>query len=763
LTALVRIRTVHVMNARSSSCQIFIATINLALLSACQATPSIRSGPFGSGSAFADASDLSDGSVSHSGAIDAGLSDTGAHDGGVIVTTVAGNDGFHDGTGGPNGTAEFTEPSAVAVDAQGNVYVADTANNRVRKIDSSGNVTTLAGNGTPGYADGTGGPTGTAEFNAPDGVALDTQGNVYVADGSNNRIREINVSGSVTTLAGNGASGFADGTGGPTGTAEFNGPAAIAIDSHGNAYVGDSGNSRIRKIDSVGQVTTLAGNGKQGYAPGAGRTAEFNNIGGIAVDAHGTVYVGDTGNNIVRTIDVGGDVTTLAGNLMPGDADGSGGPNGFAQFHFPCGLAVDAEGNIYVADALNHAIRKIDASGNVMTLAGPAGFNTPTAVALDAQGNIYVADSGSHRIRKIEVSGAVTSLAGNGGNSYTGGWSDGTGGPNGAAQFSSPQGVAVDAQGNIYIGDTYNNRIRKIDVSGNVTTLAGNGAGAPAQGGFLDGTGGPNGTAELFHPSGIAVDTQGTVCFADSLNASIRKIDPSGKVTTFAGSGTSGFADGLAGEAEFAWPRGVAVDVNGAVYVADLANNRIRKIDPLGTVTTLAGNGAGAGRGDWTYPAGAYFNDGTGGPNGTAEFAEPCGVAVDSLGNVYVADSANNRIRKIDAAGNVTTLAGNGNKGWMDGTGGPGGTAEFRYPTGVAVDLRGNVYVGDLGNERIRTIDIMGNVTTLAGNGTQGWMDGAGGPNGPAEFILPWAVAVDARDNLYVAEWGGNRIRRIEQ
>ena len=226
----------------------------------------------------------------------------------------------------------------------------------------SGNVTTLAGNGTRGYADGTGGPTGTAKFNGPMGVAVDAAGNVFVAELYNNRIRKVDPSGNVTTLAGNGTQGYADGTGGPTGTAEFDRPGGVAVDAAGNVYVADTYNNCIRKVDPSGNVTTLAGNGTAGYADGTGGptgTAEFNNPGGVAVDAAGNVYVADYGNNRIRKVDPSGNVTTLAGNGTPAYADGTGGPTGTAEFWGPAGVAVDTAGNVFVADGTNNRIRKI--------------------------------------------------------------------------------------------------------------------------------------------------------------------------------------------------------------------------------------------------------------------------------------------------------------------------------------------------------------------------------------------------------------------
>jgi prepilin-type N-terminal cleavage/methylation domain-containing protein len=318
----------------------------------------------------------------------------------------------------------------------------------------------------------------------------------------------------------------------------------------------------------------------------------------------------------------------------------------------------------------------------------------------------------------------VSTLAGSG----TASFADGTGT---AAQFNGPAGVAVDASGTVYVVDTYNYRIRKITPAGVVSTLAG------STRGFADGTGA---AAQFNNPAGVAVDASGTVYVADFFNNCIRKISPAGVVSTLAGSGTDGFADGTGAAAQFYYPRGVAVDSSGSVYVADGYNNRIRKISPAGVVSTLAGSTAG-------------FADGTG---AAARFAGPGGVAVDASGTVYVADTSGNRIRKISPAGVVSTLAGSGMGGFADGT---GAAAQFYYPSSVAVDNSGTVYVTDSDN-RIRKISPAGVVSTLAGSAIPGFADGTGAA---ARFASPGGVAVDASGTVYVADNANNRIRKITQ
>ncbi|MEI6781111.1 MAG: cadherin-like beta sandwich domain-containing protein, partial [Verrucomicrobiota bacterium] len=844
---------------------------------------------------------------------------------GLVVSTLAGSGtgGFADGTGA---AAMFNNPISVVMDASGTAYVADRGNNRIRKVSPAGVVTTLAGSGEPGFANGSG---ATAQFNNPSGVAVDAGGTNYVADQSNQRIRKVSPEGVVTTLAGS-YMGLVNGNGE---AARFDTPMDVAVDASGTVYVADQGNNCIRKITAAGDVTTLAGSATKtsGFTDGNGAAARFQTPRGVAVDASGNVYVADYGNNCIRKITAAGEVTTLAGTNTASFADGTGAA---ARFDGPASVAVDASGNVYVADRGNNRIRKVSPAGVVTTLAGSgtldfadgpatsAMFKNPSGVAVDADGNVYVADYGNHRIRKIgpgplplvlaqsgltgtselpanlpitgllpgttyyyaavasnavgtvygsfltfttpstnaslsglalsggtlapafaastvsytaTVPNATTSITVtptvaqanatitvNGNNvtsgtasgsvsltlgvntiavvvtaqdgmttkgytvavtllpavptattvaatailstgatlhstinpggyadaffqlgtstnagvvvstfagSGTGGFADGTGA---AAQFNAPNGVALDSAGNTYVADNSNNRIRKITPAGVVTTLAGSGTA-----GFADGTG----TAAQFNvPNGVAVDSAGTVYVADNNNNRIRKITPAGVVTTLAGTNISDFADGTGTAAHFRNPAGVAVDSAGSVYVGDSMNNRIRKITSAGVVTTLAGTNTGA------------FANGTG---AAAQFNYPYGVAVDASGNVYVADAWNHCIRQVTPAGVVTTLAGTNSPGFADGT---GAAARFKSPAGVVVDASGNIYVVESTGQRIRQVTPAGVVTTLAGTGYPGFADG---PGASAKFNYPAGVAVDASGNVYVGDEGNNRIRKL--
>jgi hypothetical protein len=550
-----------------------------------------------------------------------------------------------------------------------------------------------------------------------------------------------------TTLAGppEVGPGDADGLGS---LARFRGLRGAAVDSAGNVYVADSVNHTIRKVTPGGVVTTLAGlAGSQGSADGTGSAALFNQPSGAAVDGAGNVYVADTSNHTIRKVTPGGVVTTLAG--LAGSQGSDDGTGSAARFYVPSGVAVDSAGNVYVADSVNFTIRKVTPGGAVTTLAGlarssgsadgtgsAARFSYPSGVAVDSTGNVCVADSGT--IRKVTPVAVVTTLAGVAGSR---GSADGTGS---AARFHLPYDVAVDRAGNGYVADADNNTIRKVTPGGVVTTLAGL-AESP---GSDDGTGS---AARFNDPYGVAVDSAGNVYVADSGNFTIRKVTPGGVVTTLAGlAGYGGSADGMGSAARFYCPWGVAVDSAGNVFVADSKNHTIRKVTSGGVVTTLAGLAGSQGS-----------DDGTG---SAARFRYPWGVDVDSAGNVYVADAYNHTIRKMTPAGVVTTLAGlAGSYGSDDGT---GSAARFRYPKGVAVDSAGNVYAADSKNSTIRKVTPGGVVTTLAGAagsypfmGTQVYTGSADGTGSAAQFCWPSGVAVDSAGNLYVADTFNNTIR----
>jgi len=643
---------------------------------------------------------------------------------------------------GGNGTgrqAIFGNAFASALDSTGNIYVADTTNFAVRKITATGVVTTLAGlPGTGGFTDGTG---SDARFGSVNGIAVDKAGNVYITDGTYNTVRKITKTGVVTTLAGTPAAvGSTDGTGS---AARFHYPFGITVDTAGNLYVSDQSNHTIRKITPAGVVTTVAGSaGVIGSADGSGSVARFNYPSGIAIDSASNLFVADAYNHTIRKITPGGSVSTFAGTAgASGIANGTGSS---ASFTFPYGVAVGGT-NLFVADTWGCTIRKITSAGIVTTMAGQpripgaadgtgstAQFNYPYGLSANSTGTIYVADSYNKEIRKITSAGAVTTLAGSKTNDVGGvGSSDGAGR---IARFNYPSGVALSGT-TVYVADTYNGTIRKITSSGVVTSFAGTARAF----GSVDGTGS---AARFYYPYGLAADKAGNVYVADTNNHTIRKVTPAGAVTTLAGAaGVSGSANGTGSAARFNSPYSVAVDGSGNVYVADTLNFTVRKITAGGVVTTLAGVAGSPGS-----------LDGTG---SGARFSYLYGIAVDNAGNLYVTDSGNYTVRKITAAGVVTTLAGTrGVAGSVDGT---GLSARFDGPFGIAVDSTSNLYVSDHNNQVIRKITPAGVVTTLAGvPGSEGIADGMGSA---ARFLSPAGIAIASSGTIYVADTYNHEIR----
>jgi hypothetical protein len=654
----------------------------------------------------------------------------------LTISTLAGSTsggGYADGSAA---VARFSAPRSAAADMAGNLYLADSGNHVIRKIAANGSVTTLAGQaGVAGSSDGAG---GNARFRFPGGLAVDqATGNVFVADTENHTIRKITSAGVVTTVAGlAGTQGTADGTGS---AARFTYPEGLAVDVTGVIYVADTSSHTIRKITTSNAVTTLAGAARvSGTTDGFGSQARFNFPWDVAVDyATGNLFVADTNNHTIRKVTPDGRVTTVAGlALTPGAVNGTGTA---ARFKYPWALDVDPSGILYVADTENQLIRRIDAAGNVTTVAGSgqygrtdatgtsASFAFPSGIAVMNDGTIFVPEHELHDVRRISTAGAVTTFTGQKPILGT------TNGNGTQARFSYPFNVASDSAGNLYIPESADD-IRKIDANGNVSTVAG----LASTSGTNDGTG----TAARFNgPIGIATDSMGNFFIADTSNNTIRKMTPGGTVTTFAGAaGVAGFVDGTGSQARFNKPWGLAIDSHDTLYVADSSNHAIRTIEPAGVVTTFAGAS--------TFGS----NDGVG---TSARFFYPLGVALDAARNVYVADWGNHTIRKITPAGVVTTLAGlAGSSGIADGT---GTTARFNAPSGIAADPSGLLYVADTDNSSIRRVTASGQVTTIAGlSGSPGNVNGTGSA---ARFFFPNGISLDNQGRLIIADTYNHAIR----
>ena len=480
----------------------------------------------------------------------------------------------------------------------------------------------------------------------------------------------------------------------------------MAVDGAGNLFIADRDNHRIRKVDAAGVITTVAGTGERGFSGDGGPAiqAALFYPSAVAVDGAGNLFIVEWAPPRIRKVDASGVITTVAGTGERGFS-GDGGPAVDAGLNGPRGVAVDGAGNLFIADEGSRRIRKVDAAGTITTIAGTGEFvfsgdggpaiqaalNLPSGVAVDGAGNLFIADTGNHRIRKVDASGVISTVAG-----ISFGFG-GDGGPAVDARLSDPSDVAVDGAGNLYIADRFNNRIRKVDASGVISTVAGSGGFGFGSFGF-GGDGGPATAARLNRPSGVAVDGAGNLFIADDDNNRIRKVDAAGIITTVAGTGESGFSGdgGPAVDAGLNGPSGVAVDGAGNLFIADGYNSRIRKVDASGVISTVAGISFGFG--------------GDGGPAVDARLLGPSDVAVDGAGNLYVADAGNRRVRRIDTAGVISTIAGMGESGFS-GDGGPATAARLNYPSGVAVDGAGNLFIADTGNDLVRKLTPVGSST----------------------------------------------------
>ncbi|MGO9094120.1 MAG: hypothetical protein ACLQGV_02765 [Bryobacteraceae bacterium] len=612
-----------------------------------------------------------------------------------LVTTVAG--GGLPPTAAPASSTALGYTQSVATDAAGSAYF--IASNCVFKVDASGVLTRVAGSSTGWGYSGDGGPATNAQLSNPAGVAVDGSGNLYIADTYNSVIRKVAAAtGIITTVAGNGTYGFS-GDGGQAASAELSEPAAVAVDGSGNIYIADN-YQRIRKVAApTGIITTVAGNGSGGYSGDGGpaTSAQLSGPTGVAVDAAGNIYIADYWNQRIRKVTVAtGIITTAAGNGTQGYS-GDGGPATSAQLNYPWGVSVDAGGDLYISDQYNGRIRKVAATGTITTVAG-------------------------------------------GGGAYPG-----DGGLATSASLSSPLGAAMDGSGNLYIADDGNCRIRRVAAAtGIITTAAGNG-------GNFSGDGGPATSAQLWMPFGMAVDGSGNLYIPDLYNRRVRKVAAAtGIITTVAGNGSYGYSGdgGPATSAQLSAVYSVAVDGAGNLYIGDNDNQRIRKVAAAtGIITTVAGYGT---QGYW----------GDQGPATSALLSDPDGVAVDASGNLYIAEWGNSVIRKVTAAtGIITTVAGTGTSGYW-GDGGPATSAMLNNPEQVAVDGSGNIYIADSGNCRVRKVAAAtGIITTVAGNGTCGY-SGDGGPAISAQIYSAWGVAVDAAGSLYIVD-GNQTVRKV--
>lgn len=504
-----------------------------------------------------------------------------------IISTVAGNGSYgFTGDGGLAIVASLCSPRGITVDSSGNLYVGDTYNQRIRRVDAATHIiTTVAGDGANAFS-GDGGPATAASLYNPVGIAADSGGNLYIADSYNQRVRRVDPSGIITTVAGNATYVFS-GDGGPATEASLLYPAGVALDSGGNLYIADTYHQRVRLVGAAsGVINTLAGNGTSWFSgDGGGATDASLYSYGVAADNGGNLYIADTYNRRIRRVDTGGIISTIAGNGTAAFS-GDGGPATSASIDLGFGVALDSSINLYFADSRNLRVRRVAAATGVITTvagngsAGPGGDggpatsaslqDGPNGVAVDSSGNLYIADTANERIRRVDaITGIITTVAGNGTYGFSG-----DGGPATSAALGYPTNVALDGGGNLYIADAYNHRIRRVAPDGIITTVAGDGT----QG--YNGDGGPATSASLAYPYGVGVDSNGDLYVADTANHRIRRVDAGGIITTVVGNGIYGFSGdgGLSIAASLAFPYGVASDASGNLHIADAANRRIRLV-----------------------------------------------------------------------------------------------------------------------------------------------------------------------------------------
>jgi len=769
-----------------------------------------------------------------------------------MITTVAG-DGTH-GSGGDKGqatSAEIGEVYGVATDTAGNLYIGDDSNFRIRKVNAAtGIITTVAGNGTPGYG-GDGGPATSAEFFGLLDLALDQAGNIYISDTENVRVRKVDAAtGIITTIAGNGVQGYG-GDGGPGTSAELDQPEAIASDAAGNVTFADIFNNRVRRVDAAtGVITTVAGDGTQGFGPmdGPAIDSALNEPAAVALDAAGDIFI-DV-NGVTQILVVGaqpnfpliatatslvaaptallagqpltltatvtasacttpaGTVSFYNGAALLGTAslNGSGvatlGLNpaagnysltasyGGSSIDAPSQSAppvlVTVNGILISTTTTLNAVPTTLSFGQSLTLTASVSAvsgGTPTGTVTFYNGSALLGSgtlsaTGGATLQLTPAVGSFSITASYGGNSvdapsvstpvavvvspatayspdiYTIA-GDGIGGYGGdgvlatSAELNSPWDPTVDAAGNLYIADTANNRIRKVDATtGIISTVAGNGHFG------YGGDGGPATSAEIAYPYGVTADAAGNLYIADNGNNRVRRVDAStGIIATVAGDGTFAFSGdgGPATKAGVKNPVSIALDALGDMYISEPDDSRIRKVEAAtGIIATVAGDGV-------------FGYSGDGGPATSAEMEAPWEIALDASGNLYIADWDDHCVRKVDAAtGIIGTVAGNGIAG-ASGDGGPATSAEFYYPYGLALDASANIYISDEFDSRVRVVNAAtGIITAFAGDGTAGF-GGDAGPAIDAELSDPAGLAVDAKGNLYIADYANNRIRIVGQ
>jgi uncharacterized protein (TIGR03437 family) len=594
------------------------------------------------------------------------------------ISTVAGSDASGDNSFGT--AVPLLQPEGVAVDGAGNVYIADAADNRIRKLGGNGLIQSIAGTGRPGFS-GDGGAATSAELNQPYGIAVDQAGNLYVADLGNARVRRIDPTGIITTVAGGGntAPGTAAGGIGAL-KAKLIAPRNVASVLDGSLYISDFDGQYVYRLDNTGTLATVAGTGSSGFSGdnGAANQAQVAYPAGLAVGADGSLYMADSGNARVRRIS-NGVITTAAKVAEVVD------------------VAVTASGTLYVAAA--------GILGNPNSpFAGSNNLN-PRALAINPAGNVVF--SSATLVEVVDGTGAYTIIAGNASVAAFG-----DGGPATAARLVQPLGCAIDAAGNLYIADTGENRIREVSTKGVIGTVYG--------------TGDP---AKLNGPRSVALAADGSLLIADTGNGRVLKLASSGTVTTL--------LDKLNA------PSYLFSDPDGDLYIAETGADRITLLAVDGSTSFLPVTQPVAvvheTQGDlYVAQSGSaqvlhFSASGWGAAIGTG-LGQPNGIAIDAAGNVLVADSMNNEVVSISPAGSTSVLAGSGTAGFS-GDGGPASSALLSGPWDVKVDSQGHIYVVDTGNDRIRLVTPQASVTILSVLNVVSAASFLSGPISPDEIV----------------------------
>ena len=640
-----------------------------------------------------------------------------------VVNTIAGKGKLpYVGDGKAATSVNLFSPNRVAFDAVGNLYFTESYYHRVFQVATDGTLTSAAGNGGDVFA-GEGGLATAAAVPSPQGIAVDKTGSIYV--GTSSRLCKIS-GGRLRTIAGTGDAGYS-GDGGPALSARIHTPLGIALDGAGNVYFSDSQSSVVRRIGADGNISTVAGTGTPGYSGDGltGTSAQFSTPEGLAVDSQGFLYIADRYNNRIRKLAPNGIISTFAGTGVSGTG-GSSLATGAKLFQ-PEGVAVDSSDNVYIADVSNSLLKMVDPSGMIGTF--PHAITSVGDVAVSPYGWVAAPDSLQQVVGRIVWNSTTTSVAVAAGVVRTTALGDN--GPATEAYFVDPWGLAVDPAGNWYVADDGDQRIRKIGaLDQSIKTVAGTGIFGPSADGLAV-------TSAIQQPRALAADSAGNVLFNSACQ--IRELFPFGTLKSVAGNGGCALgADATAAlDGQFQFPKGLAADPSGMIYVADTDNNRIRRLN-LGTatITTIAGTGQ---RG--------YAGNGTSALQAMLDY--PVGLAADSNGNVYFADQNNHRVRKITAAGTISDFAGTGVCAAP--TDGPATSSPLCYPSGVALDAAGNVYIADSGY--IRRVIYGGLMAVIAGNGDLKF--GATG-------IAPFYLAVDAKGRVCFSDRTSLRIRCLD-